>query len=293
MRRFFAHKPAVAGLTLLLLLATLALAAGPIASAFGIDPDFMIDLAAANMPPSAEHWLGTDALGQDIFILTLFAARVSLGFGLAAALLAALVGTTIGLLAGTLGGRADSLLMRLTDGVIALPLLPLLIVLAAIDPEKLGISRGFAGSTGFALGKLVLLIALVGWTKVARLVRAGALAARARDYVRAARALGAGPGRVMLRHILPNVAGPVIVATSLSIGLIILLEATLSFLGFGLPADTPSWGRMLRDGEALIFDSRAPWLAVFPGLALFATVISFNFLGDGLQDALDPRGRRG
>lgn len=290
MKRLFRHPMAVFGVVFLGLMVGLAVFAEVIAVSRGIDVGFMMNFMNANQPPSFEFWLGTDQLGRDIFTLTSLAARVSLLFALGAAGLAAVIGVIIGLIAGNYGGWVDAVLMRFTDGIIALPLLPLLIVLAAIDPVKIGISEEIAYSENFAIIKLVILVALVGWVRIARLVRAGALAARGKDYVMAVHALGAKERRIMWFHILPNVISPVIISTTLSIGAIILLEASLSFLGFGIPATTPSWGSMLQDSEALIFGASMPWPAIWPGLALFLTVISFNFLGDGLQDALDPRG---
>jgi peptide/nickel transport system permease protein len=180
--------------------------------------------------------------------------------------------------------------MRLTDSVIALPLLPLLIVMAAIDLNKLGVPPEIATSPNVSLYRIVLIIALVGWTTVARLVRGAALSLRERDFVLAAIAQGAGPMTVMFRHILPNAISPIIVATTLSVGAIILLESVLSFLGLGIQPPIASWGNMLTNAQDMIYE--APALAVFPGLAIFATVIAFNFLGDGLQDALDPKAFR-
>jgi peptide/nickel transport system permease protein len=238
-------------------------------------------------PASADHPLGTDALGRDLLLRLLYAGRISLGLGLAVALLAAAIGTGIGLAAGYVGGRWDELLMRATDGVIALPLLPLLIVLAAVDPAKLGLAPEFTASPLYAVGRIGILIALIGWTTVARLVRGAALSLKEREFVRAAQALGASPFRIMLRHILPNLVRPLIVAVTLSVGNIILLESVLSFLGFGVMPPAPSWGNMLTGAEDLI--AAAPLQAVWPGLAIFATVMACNLLGDGLQEALDPR----
>jgi peptide/nickel transport system permease protein len=177
--------------------------------------------------------------------------------------------------------------MRLTDAVIALPLLPLLIVLAAVDLGKIGVPASIAQSESASLYRILLIVALVGWTTVARLVRGATLSVRERDYVRAAVALGARPLRIMLRHVLPNVVSPIIVATTLSVGYVILTESVLSFLGLGIQPPLPSWGNMLTNAQELIW--QAPALAVYPGLLIFVTVIAFNFLGDGLQDALDPR----
>ena len=180
--------------------------------------------------------------------------------------------------------------MRLTDAVIALPLLPLLIVLAAVDLSKLGVPASLAQSEAASLYRILLIVALVGWTTVARLVRGTTLSVRERDFVRAAVAQGAGPLRIMLRHILPNVVSPIIVATTLSVGNVILTESVLSFLGLGIQPPLPSWGNMLTNAQELIW--QAPALAIYPGLLIFVTVIAFNFLGDGLQDALDPRAER-
>jgi peptide/nickel transport system permease protein len=283
------HRPAQVSAAFLALLLVLSLAAPWIAEARGIDPT-MTDLLARFEPPSAQYWLGTDDLGRDLFQRLLNGGRVSLLVGFAGALLSAAIGAVIGVFAGYYGGRLDAILMRLTDGVIALPLLPLVIVLAAIDPQKIGISPAVAQSETFSLWRIVAIVALMGWTTVARLVRAATLSLKAQDFARAARALGARPMRIMFRHILPNAMGSLVVATTLSIGGLILLESTLSFLGLGIQAPAASWGNMLTNAQELLQD--APILALWPGLLIFLTVIAFNFLGDGLQDALDPRSER-
>jgi peptide/nickel transport system permease protein len=210
--------------------------------------------------------------------------------GISGAVLSAILGAFIGVLAGYLGGRLDAFLMRLTDGVISLPLLPLLIVLAAVDPRKLGVPAEIAQSEMFSLYRIVVIVALTGWTTVARLVRAETLSLKARDFTRAAVALGARPQRIMFRHILPNTAGTLVVATTMSVGTLILFESTLSFLGLGIQPPAASWGNMLTGAQELL--QEAPVLALWPGLLIFLTVIAFNFLGDGLQDALDPRSER-
>jgi peptide/nickel transport system permease protein len=212
---------------------------------------------------------------------------VSLLVGLAAAIIAAVAGSIIGVVAGYVGGRLDALLMRLTDTVIALPVLPLLILLSAVDLSKLGIPVEIARSPSISLYQIVVIVSLFGWTTVARLVRGMTLSLKTRDYVRAARALGAGPIRIMFRHILPNALSPVVVATTMSVGSIILFESVLSFLGLGVQAPLASWGNMLTNAQELIWSS--PMLAIWPGLLIFLTVVAFNFVGDGLQDALDPR----
>ena len=285
-RRFLRHHLALASLSVLVLMAAVVLAAPLIEWALGLDAN-RVNLLNRFAPPSAAHPLGTDELGRDLLLRLLYGGQVSLAVGLAAALGAAVIGTALGLLAGYYGGALDALLMRLADSVIALPLLPLLIVLVAVDLTKLGLPEGIATSENVSLYRIVILIALVGWTTVARLVRGATLSMRTREFVRAAEAMGAGAPRVMLVHILPNVVSPIIVATTLSVGNIILLESVLSFLGLGIQPPIPSWGNMLTGAQELIWT--APGLAVWPGALIFVTVIAFNFLGDGLQDALDPR----
>ena len=230
---------------------------------------------------------GRDEIGRDLLLRLLYGGRVSLAAGLVAAIASAVIGTIIGLLAGFYGGRLDALLMRFTDGVIALPLLPLLIVLAAIDLRKLGIPPSIAQSEDVSLYRIILIIALVGWTTVARLVRVETLSMRSREFVLAAVAQGASSARIMWVHILPNVVSPIVVATTLSIGNIVLFESVLSFLGLGIQPPLPSWGNMLTNAQEVIWSS--PQLAIWPGLMIFVTVIAFNFVGDGLQDAMDPR----
>jgi peptide/nickel transport system permease protein len=278
-------KKAFVGAILLAVFALLALM-GPLVSPY--DPNAMtFDML---LPPSWTHWLGTDDLGRDLFQRLLDGGRVSLLVGISGAFLTAIVGALVGVVAGYLGGRLDNVLMRFTDGVIALPLLPLLIVLAAIDPRKIGVPTEIAHSETFSLYRIVIIVALTGWTTVARLVRAETLSLKVRDFTRAAKALGARPERIMFRHILPNAAGSLVVATTLSIGTLILLESTLSFLGLGTQPPAASWGNMLTGAQDLL--QQAPILALLPGLLIFLTVIAFNFLGDGLQDALDPRSER-
>ena len=285
-RRFLRHRLALASLLVLVLLAAATLAAPLVEAGLGHDAN-RVNLLARFAAPSAAHPLGTDELGRDLLLRLLYGGQVSLAVGLAAALGAAVIGTALGLIAGYYGGTLDALLMRFADSVIALPLLPLLIVLASVDLAKLGLPEGLATSENVSLYRIVFLIALVGWTTVARLVRGATLSMRTREFVRAAEALGAGAPRIMLVHILPNVVSPIIVATTLSVGNIILLESVLSFLGLGIQPPIPSWGNMLTGAQELIWT--APALAVWPGALIFVTVIAFNFLGDGLQDALDPR----
>ena len=285
-KRFMRHRMAVASLCLIALLAIASFGAPVIEAALGVDAD-KTNLFNRSATPSLDHPLGTDELGRDLLVRLLYGGRVSLIVGLAAAAVAAVAGTFIGLLAGYYGGWLDSILMRVTDGVIALPLLPLLIVLAAVDLTKLGLPTVLTESENVSLYRIVLIISFVGWTTVARLVRAETLTLKRREFIRAAISQGAGAGRVMRVHILPNAISPIIVATTLSIGNIILLESVLSFLGLGIQPPAASWGAMLTNAQELIWAN--PTLAIWPGLLIFVTVIAFNFLGDGLQDALDPR----
>ena len=284
--RFLEHRMALASAAVLVVLSLAAAGAPLIAAWLALDPN-EVDLLARYAPPSAAHPLGTDELGRDVALRLLYGGRVSLLVGLSTALIAAVIGAVIGLAAGYYGGWPDALLMRLTDTVIALPLLPLLIVLAAADLEKLGVPAELAAAPEAGVWRIVAIVALVGWTTVARLVRGAALSLRERDFVLAAKSQGASGARVMFRHILPNAVSPIVVATTLSVGNIVLLESVLSFLGLGIQPPVASWGNMLTNAQETIYE--APLLAVWPGLAIFTTVIAFNFLGDGLQDALDPR----
>jgi peptide/nickel transport system permease protein len=271
-----------ASLAVLAVMALLA-AAGPwLAGFMGIEAG-ATDLLNRSQPPSLAHPFGTDALGRDYFVRVLEGGRVSLVVGLGGAVATGVIGTAVGLVAGYAGGRLDALLMRLTDVVIALPILPLLLIVAAIDLSKLGL----AGAGDGGVLRLVVIVALFGWPAIARVARAQTLSVRRRTYVLAAEALGAGAGRVVRRHVLPNVAGPVIVAATLNIGNVILAESVLSFLGLGIQPPTPSWGNLLSDAQTTL--AQAPHLAVIPGLAIFLTVIAFNVLGDGLQALLDRR----
>jgi peptide/nickel transport system permease protein len=288
-RRFREHRLAVASAWVLIGLTLLSGFAPVIATATGLDAG-EVDLYNRFAGPSFSHALGTDELGRDLFIRLLYGGRVSLFVGFAAALASALIGTAIGLFAGYYGGRLDAFLMRLTDGVIALPLLPLLIVLAAVDLAKLGLPEALIQSEDVSLYRIMVIISVVGWTTVARLVRGATLSVRERDFVLAAVAQGAGGVRIVATHILPNVVSPIIVATTLSVGNVILFESVLSFLGLGIQPPIPSWGNMLSNAQELIWT--APSLAFYSGMLIFVTVIAFNFLGDGLQDALDPRAVR-
>lgn len=268
--------------SVLFLLCAVSIFAGTLEHFFSIESN-TADLAARFLPLSPAHFLGTDELGRDVFIRLLYGGRVSLGVGFSAALAAAAIGTSVGLVSGYAGGRVDAFLMRVTDIMIALPLLPLLIILSAADMGKFGLSV----AADMSLYKIIALVALTGWTTVARLSRARTLGLKKMDFILAARALGAGHARIVIRHIFPNLMNTVVVATALSVGNIILMESVLSFLGLGIQPPTPSWGNMLTNAEDNIWEHAH--LAFYPGAMIFITVLAFNFLGDGLQSALDPK----
>jgi peptide/nickel transport system permease protein len=289
MKRFLAQRAGVVSLAILAFFALCAATAPWIADWFGHDVTDT-DLMKRFTGPSGEHWLGTDDVGRDVLLRLLYGARISMAVGLIAALLAAVIGTIVGIISGWFGGKFDAFLMRFTDGVIALPLLPLLIVLAAVDLRKLGIPQEIATGERASLYRIIVITALVGWTTVARLVRGQTLALRSRDFVRSAIAMGAKPLRIMLIHILPNALSPIVVATTLAVGNIILFESVLSFLGLGIQPPLPSWGNMLTNAQETIWS--APLLAVYPGLLILITVACCNLLGDALQAAYDPRHRQ-
>ena len=226
--------------------------------------------------PSAAHPMGTDALGRDLLARVLWGGRVSLAVGVGVEIIVVLIGCAVGLLAGWFGGALDAVLMRVTDVVMAFPSLVLAIGLIAVF-ERPGLDKVF-----------LVLIAL-GWTTIARVVRGTVLSLKSREYVQAARALGVGHTAIMVRHLLPNALGPLLVAATLGVGSNMVAEAGLSFLGLGAQSPTLSWGAMLADGQTFLVT--APWVAIFPGLALLLAVLGVNLLGDGLRDLLDPRFR--
>jgi peptide/nickel transport system permease protein len=289
LRRFRRHRAGMASLAVLALLLLFVAAAWPVARILGVDP-YETDLLSQYSPPSTAHPLGTDDAGRDELVRLMLGGQISLLVGVLATLAGSVIGLTIGVISGYFGRRLDAVLMRFTDGMIALPLLPLLIVLAAVDLTKLGFSAEFAHSGAAGFWRVVVIIAVVDWTGIARLTRAATLALKERDYVRSARASGGRAGYIMTAHILPNVATPLIVAVTLTVGRVILFESVLSFLGFGIVPPTPSWGNMLNNAQELV--TTDPALAIYPGLLIFVTVIAVNFLGDGLQHAFDPRSER-
>ena len=263
------------GLVLVLALLFIA-AAGPALAPFPQHITGSIDTAMRFKPPSAAHWMGTNELGQDVLSLVLGGARISLFAGLAVVLLAAAVGTLVGAVAGYVGGWTDELLMRLADLKLTLPGLILAMAVAA--------------ALGAGTVNMVIAIALGWWPGFARLVRGEVLARREEVYVLAARALGASGARILWRHILPNIVSPVVVKMSLDVGFAVLTVASLGFVGIGVKPPTPEWGQMLSTARGFLPDYW--WAAIFPGAAIFLAVLSFNLLGDGLRDLLDPRSRR-
>ncbi|GGO25340.1 oligopeptide ABC transporter permease [Deinococcus humi] len=269
--RFLKHKLAVLGLVVLLLLGLLAIFA-PFIAPYTFDGQDA-SIIGQPQPPSAAHPMGTDQLGRDAFTRVLYGARISLMVGLFSALLATFLGTLIGALSGYYRGWTDTALMRFTDVVLCIPLLPLIILLSGILRPSVTL--------------LIVIVGSLSWMGTARLVRSQFLSLREREFVEASRALGGGDNRVMFRHILPNAIGPIIVSTTLSVGGTIMLESALSFLGLGVQPPTPTWGNLLNYASQWL--TAAPWLAVFPGLMILITVLAVNFLGDGLRDAFDPR----
>lgn len=246
--------------------------AAPLLSPF--DPTRPLDPSAGAAAPSATHWFGTDLTSRDVLSRMLFGARVSLAVATLSAVLSAALGLLYGGIAGFLGGRIDGLLMRFVDSLMAIPRLLLLLTVLALW-----------GTVG--VRALVVILALTGWFDVARLSRIQAASLRERDFVRAAQALGAKPWDVFVRHVLPHAAAPVLVATTIAIGQVIVLEAGLSYLGYGVPQPTPTWGNIIRDGRETI--ATTWWLTFFPGLALVGTALAVNTLADRLRAALNPR----
>ena len=279
-RRFKRHRLALAGAVILGVIA-LAVLLGPLVWPVPINE---IDFSAKLQGPSWKHPLGTDDLGQDLLARMLYGGRISLAVGLAAMFIAIVVGTLVGAIAGMSRGSVDAALMWLTDLFLSLPQLPLLLLMIYLFREAL------KSLVGVEAGMFILIVAVIGgfrWMQVARLVRGQFLWLREKEFVEAARALGASPARQVFRHILPNALGPVIVAGTIDVAAAIIAESTLSFLGLGFPPDVPTWGRILYDAKDHL-DIAAHW-ALIPGAAIFLTVLSINYIGDGLRDALDPR----
>jgi peptide/nickel transport system permease protein len=279
-RQFRRHKLAMAGSVVIVLLVLLTIL-GPRLWHTPIDK---IDFGASKAPPSLTHPLGTNDLGEDLLARIIWGGRISLSVGLAATLVSVSLGVVIGAMAGFFGKMTDNLLMRLTDLFLALPTLPLLLLVVYLFRDTM------RATFGPVLGVFLIIVLVIGglaWMPTARLVRASFLSTKEKEFVEAARAMGATSGSIIVKHILPNVLSPVIVAASLGVGAAIIAESTLSFLGIGFEPDVPTWGRLL--SESRDFLDIAWWMAVGPGMMIFLTVLSINFIGDGLRDALDPR----
>ena len=279
-RSFRRHKPAMLGLGIMVLF-TLAAIFAPVISPW--DPE-KTELTKMLEPPSRQHIMGTDELGRDLFTRILYGGRVSLSIGVMAMGLAVVVGALVGGLAGYYGGMVDNILMRFTDMMLAFPQLFILIILAiALRDIPIDALRGTAIASVLSI---VLVIAVLAWMQVARLVRASFLSLKEKEFSEAARCLGVGNRRIMIRHLLPNAMSPIIVAATFRVATSIITESGLSYLGFGVQPPTPTWGNMLKNAQTQM--TRAPWTAIFPGLMIFVTVIAINFIGDGLRDSLDP-----
>jgi peptide/nickel transport system permease protein len=256
-----------------------------------------IDFSVQSGSFTSDHPFGTDSLGQDILARILWGGRISIAVGITAAFVAITIGTMVGAVAGFFGGFTDTLLMRITDGFISLPQLPLLLLITFLFRDSLvdffderfprGIPGLFDGQTLGVFVLIVVVIAALAWMQTARIVRASFLATKEKEFTEAARSIGAGRATIMFKHILPNVLSPIIVAATLEIGAAIITESALSFLGLGFPSDVPTWGRMLFDAKDYI--QLSPHEALIPGTFIFLTVLSINYIGDGLRDALDPR----
>ncbi len=269
-KRFMRNKLAVVGLLVILILYAAAIAA-PLIQRYD---ETALEPGMRSKPPSAEHWMGTDRNTRDVWARLVVGGRVSLAAGFAAVAIVMTIGITLGALAGFFGGVVDQLVMRTTDILLAVPLILLLITAASLFQPSLLTT--------------ITVIGVTAWPGTARLVRGQFLALKNQEYVIAARAIGATPPRIMMRHLFPNTMAVIIVQATIWLSFAILLEASLSYLGLGVQVPTPSWGNMLQDGQREL-QSGAWWLTFFPGMAIFITVLAFNLVGDGLRDALDPR----
>lgn len=268
-QRFRRHRPAIGGgLVLLALVATCVLA--PFAAPG--DVANLVDPLGTLEPPSRAHPFGTDDVGRDIMWRVVYGGRISLVIGLFATLIAMTVGVTVGCLSGFYGGLVDNVLMRITDTMLSVPTLFLLIIMTKV--------------IGPSVPTMILVIGIVSWMQVSRIVRATFMSLKSRDFIVAARSVGVTNFGIMTRHMLPNALAPVVVAATLLVGNAIIVEASASFLGLGVQPPTSSWGSMLNRAQSLL--TIAPWVAIFPGLVIVVTVLSTNFIGDGLRDALDP-----
>ena len=271
-RRFRKHKLALVGLTTLVVMAVLII----LAPLFLPYKPETLDLSATFAPTTAQHWLGTDDLGRDILTRLLYAGQISMSVGIICTAIVIVVGALIGVISGYFGGWVDTILMRIVDLLLAIPFFPLLLVLSQMLSQFLD-----------SFWTIVIILSVFGWLGICRLVRGQILSLRNLDFVEATRALGASNSRIMFRHMLPNSLAPLIVAATLAVGEFIISESALSFLGYGVKPPTPTWGNMLSDVNNYFLEH--PLLAFYPGLAILLTVVSINFMGDALRDALDPR----
>ncbi|HTJ26807.1 MAG TPA: oligopeptide ABC transporter permease [Candidatus Limnocylindria bacterium] len=281
-RRFRRHRIALAGAVILILLVLIAIFAKFIAP---WDPNYIDNAHWQGYPLApgvAGHILGSDENGRDLLSRLIFGAQISLTVAVFSVFMEIVIGTVLGAISGYYGGWVDFAIMRLTDVVLSIPLLPLLLVITAIVADT-------SNKAALNFGVIVLIIGGLSWPSVARLVRASFLSLREREFTEAARALGNRDGRIIFRHLLPNAIAPIIVQATLEVANVIILESTLSFLGFGIQPPTASWGNMLANAQSNI--TIAPWAAIFPGLCILITVLAINYLGDGLRDALDPNMR--
>ncbi len=269
-RRFLKNRLAVIGLIFL----TVVILAAIVAPIITTQGPYEVDLRLIRKPPSEEHWLGGDPAGRDVYARVVYGARVSLTVGFFSVSLYVVVGIILGLISGYYRGWIDTIIMRITDAMMALPSLLLILMLVTLIKPS--------------VGTLTIAIALTRWPQITRLVRGQVLSAREQDYVIAAQALGIPGSRIMTVHILPNVLAPVIVSASFGVASAILAESALSFLGFGIPPPTPSWGEMLNQAQSITILSEMPWFWIPPGMMIALSVLSINFIGDGLRDALDP-----
>lgn len=275
-RRFFKHRLGVIGAVTLLAITFMAIFAPYLTSYEPYKQDFRSRL----QPPSAEHLLGTDRLGRDVFTRVIYAARVSLSVGVIAVAIQVAIGTAVGVISGYFQGRVDMILQRITDAMMCFPNLLIIITAVALIERP-------------SVFHIMLIIGLLGWPGLARIVRAEVLSIRERSYVEAARALGISTGPLLLRHILPNIIGPIVVSASFGVASAIITETSLSFLGLGVQPPTPSWGEMLNAARSVSVLEGYLWLWVPPGLMIVLSVLSANFIGDALRDALDPKSQRG
>ena len=270
-RKFVKNKLAVIGVVLLFFIVSVALLA-PVLTPY--QPE-TINVTNKLEPPGGEHFFGTDTLGRDTYTRLLYGARISLLVGFASKAGSIFIGVVVGAVAGYFGGRVDAWIMRVIDVIIAFPQIFLLITLVTIfDP---------------GIDKLILAFALFGWTGTARLVRGEFLSLRSREFVLAARTMGVNSSRIIFSHLLPNAMGPIIVSATLMVSNVILAESALSYLGLGVQPPTSSWGNMLQDAQNLTIMTNAWWYPMFPGILILLTVLAFNFIGDGLRDAFDPK----